>query len=82
MIFKSTLSIYIYDIHVLLHLERKRTKKEQHRRYFQKQNIVLLLSAEETTHPHHDMDQNIPNYFSVQMEPSKLPRRHFCSVCG
>lgn len=60
-------------------LEQKRNKKrlkgEPFKQRFRK-NFSALLEEEQLS------GQEPPNYASAIVQPSSLPPRHFCSVCG
>lgn len=56
---------------------KKKKRRKSGLRRLRKYNFDRVLEEE----AEQDKDAEV-NYFSVQAEPSRLPPRHFCSVCG
>lgn len=57
-------------------LSRKESRRRFERRVFRNFEHVLDFDRVDALPPH------IPNYYSINAPPSKLPPRHFCYVCG
>ncbi|EAT34901.1 AAEL012898-PA [Aedes aegypti] len=54
----------------------KRSKGAEYYRAKYRKNFPQLLEEDKMQRP------DGPNYFTAAAQPSKLPERHFCAVCG
>lgn len=68
-------------------LKKKKVSKKMKAKIklvYEKKNLTDLMEQEERRAQEEFMDKGtkIATYYSIAVGPSKIPKRHFCSVCG